>query len=245
MIYQDICADLKRQGLRWAETAPCTRELSKNQTDETVEDAHTDGNDKKMLAVKRPAIYADCAVMRTCRQLHAEFAAVLYSQPISMLGIIGGVNEMPLSPLYSTLIRSILVTHSSHHESMNDHQWRVQLQIGGELNRSFPNATTLRIGWWADRTHDLTATMTQADWKAAVETLETSIQEVNKNKTSRLTVPHNLEIVYIVGLKTHKGRAPRQITEVESIPTPVSEAIAKLRGKPLRRGLRVRSAWKY
>jgi hypothetical protein len=256
MIYQEISGGLKREGLRWEATAPAQR------TDQ--EDEHTKifmgkipwkarpavTHEERRAAIVRPSIFSDCAIMRTCRQLHSEFATMLYSSPLQFFcnfqlyesGVIS------ISPLYASLVRSVLIVETCLNDASDDKSWRQQLQFATSLSKLFPQADRIRLGWFVTRSCQDPALLTSKDpeaWDATVRTAEKAIKSVKKLSRTisnvPLIVPHNLEVVQLLGTEDNGHSWPNQFCEVKSLPTPVTEAVRNLRAKqPLRKGLRKR-----
>ncbi|KAF2828450.1 hypothetical protein CC86DRAFT_404365 [Ophiobolus disseminans] len=241
MIYHEICADLKREGVRWAATAP--RNGARDRTYVATKGKRPSSPYRSDKPVNRPTVFADCAIMRTCRQLHAEFAAMLYAQPLQFTRVQAGLSEIPISPLYASLVSTIFAASSSLNQPKCDNSWRKQLEVASDLSRLFPKATVIRLGWWVTRCPEDPVTLTQnnpAAWDAAVAAAEESIKRA-KRKAGVLIIPRILEVVQLEGTRENGRGFPNQYSEVESMPTPITEAITKLRGKqPPGRVLRTR-----
>ncbi|KAF2033607.1 hypothetical protein EK21DRAFT_108742 [Setomelanomma holmii] len=252
MIYQEISGDLKREGLRWEQTAPVQRqedgEIARSSTDKAsaiVEGHSTSQNGRRI--VKRPAIFADCAIMRTCRQIHAEFAPVLYASPFQLYtryGKIHYIASIPISSLYVGLVRSVLIIQTCLNDAGLDESWSEQLQLATRLHKLVPNATCIRLGWYITTTSNDPWTLTSRNpqaWEATVRAAQGAIKRVKKNASAPLIVPHNFEVVQVKGIVNNGHSWPNQYCEVESRATPIAEAVRSLRAKQLlRRSQRTR-----
>ena len=244
MIYYEVCSELKREGLRWEATSPRTKQMENEKESNRTKMKQLPKSAYGADTVERPTVFSNCAIMRTCRQVHSEFASVLYASPLQFFDIRGGINEIPLSPLYAGLVRAIFAVETCLNDADNDKAWREQLQIATGLSKMFPNVVVLRLGWFVTSCPQDPVTLTQlnpAAWEPAVKAVEKSIKRVKKESSTALIVPHNLEVVQIKGTVGNGRSWPNQYREVRSEPTPITEAIAKLRAKqPLRKGLRTR-----
>jgi len=237
MIYGEICSELRRQGLRWEATAPRKR---KEEGEEKVNGTRlglvTGRPDRRDTpGVKRPAIFADCAIMRTCRQVHSEFAAMLYAQPLQFheLDLRVGVSRIPLSPLYADLVRAVFAARTYVFQSNWDGAWLEQLQIACGLSKLFPKARVIRLGWWAATYNVYLTQIDTMRWDSAAQAAEKSIKRLKRKAGTRLSIPHNLEVVMLAGT--------RRNNEGSSILTPITKVVEKLRSKqPLGRTKRTR-----
>jgi hypothetical protein len=126
MIYQNTCDDLRREGYVWEHMAH--------------------GNDAPEMYHIRPEVFSDCAIMRTCRQMHSEFAKCLYAIPMHFELESICLHMMPFSPLYKPLVRSVLAIYSEHEQHSFD-RFPSTLQIANALSKTFPNLDTQRVGW--------------------------------------------------------------------------------------------------
>jgi hypothetical protein len=248
MVYHEICSELKREGLRWKATAP---RVHNTDNDEKPNEAKKrPGLTLPCIQddpVERPAVFADCALMRTCRQLHSEFASTLYANPIQLSGIDVGHNEIPLSLRYASLVRTVLHVGMILQDLACEKAWRLQLEIASALFRMFPNLDVMRLGWLAaySVTHAGPISLRLDDPSTcgpAVKGVEECVRRVKSKFGSQLIVPPNLEVVQVQ--KTRRGNVrypPNQYIEVLSVLTPVTEAISNLRSElPLGRVLRPR-----
>lgn len=230
LIYGEIHGELKREGLRWIATAPRARLT--NASAKWMERVVSSTPYRKDDPVARPAVFADCALMRTCRQLHSEFAPVLYSSPLQLSGLGGGLNEIPLSPLYVGLVRIVFTANTCLNEADCDETWRETLEMATGLSMIFPNLDVMRLGWFVTSYSEDPVTLTQKKpwaWDATVRAAEKSIKRVQRQTGTALVIPHNLEVVQLEGTHDNGHGWPNQFDEVESMPTPVADAIYKLR----------------
>jgi hypothetical protein len=242
MVYQEICGSLKRKGVRWAATTPQTDRKLKKQKYDHIDGCtcnnHESGPSEDNIAWKstgRPKDYADCAIMRTCRQVHAEFAAVLYGSPLELYNIVQSDNVIPISSLYAGLVRTVFVTAATRLHAVNDlHAWRTQLQTATGLSNVFVNANILRLGWFVAKPDDGVTLLRQDPeaWDRAVKEVVRTVKKVKKMSYTPLSVPHNVEVVEMYWTNGWKR-------EVQSIRAPISEAIGMLRAKkPARKSAR-------
>lgn len=231
VIYGNICGELERKGLRWVATAP--RVETEYVKDENGNDASTGINapfnhessdaSKTDDPVSQPTVFADCAIMRTCRQLHAEFASRLYASPLQLSRIAQGKNILPLSSVYAHLVREVLFVESrfSHYHEVPE--WRQKLEIASGLSKMFPQAHIIRLAWYTDMVHSAPITWQYPEiWKVAVREVQAMVRNVRKLSQVSRVIPWNLEIVEIK-LTGRRGipRGQAQYEEVESVLMPV------------------------
>jgi hypothetical protein len=242
MIYQEICGSLKRKGVRWAATTPQTDGMLKKQKygridGSTLRDNESDPSEDNIAwkSTGHPKDHTDCAIMRTCRQMHAEFAAVLYGSPLELYNIVQSDNVIPISPLYAGLVRTVFVTAATGLHAVDDlHAWRTQLQTATGLSNVFVNANILRLGWFVAKPDDGVTLLRQDPeaWDRAVKEVVRTVKKVKKMSYTPLSVPHNVEVVEMYWTNGWKR-------EVQSIRAPISEAIGMLRAKkPARKSAR-------
>jgi hypothetical protein len=242
MIYQEICRSLKRRGVRWAATTPQTDGMLKKQKygridGSTLRDDESDPSENNIArkSTGHPKDYTDCAIMRTCRQVHAEFAAVLYGSPLELYNIVQSDNVIPISSLYASLVRTVFVTAATGLFAVDDLDvWRTQLQTATGLSNVFVNANTLRLGWFVAKPDDAVTLLRQNPeaWDRAVREVVRTVKKVKKMSYTPLSVPHNVEVVEMYWTNGWKR-------EVQSIRAPLSEAIRMLRAKrPARKSAR-------
>ncbi|KAG9192884.1 hypothetical protein G6011_11618 [Alternaria panax] len=100
MIYGLVCDDMRRDGNGW-------RKIGKRASDLN----HTDR--------KTTTMYQNCNIMRVCRQVHWEFAEVLYARPLQLTGVasrmhivVTGSHILPLSKTYAHLFKKVALIHS-------------------------------------------------------------------------------------------------------------------------------------
>jgi hypothetical protein len=238
MVYQEICGGLKRKGVRWKATAPQADGVlnKKNGESENASPSECGGWVMSNDAWKScPRSSVNCAMMRTCRQLHAEFAAVLYGSPLELHKIARGRNVIPISPLYTGLVRAVFAVGVSGLDP-NDclDTWRTQLQVAVGLSGTFVNANTLRIGWFVAKPDEPFGNLAQQKpegWDSAVKEVVKAIKTVKKISYTPLIVPHNLQVVQMYWTNGWTQ-------DVQSIPSPVTEAIDMLRAKKPTRNAR-------
>jgi hypothetical protein len=243
MIYQEICGSLKRKGVRWKATTSQTDGMLKKQKYGCIAgctcNKHESGPSEDNIAWKstgRPRDHTDCAIMRTCRQVHAEFASVLYGSPLELYNIVQSDNVIPISPLYASLVRTVFATAATGLFAVDDlDAWRTQLQTATGLSNVFVNANTLRLGWFVAKPDSDAVTLLRQDpeaWDRAVKEVVRTVKKVKKMSYTPLSVPHNVEVVEMYWTNGWKR-------EVQSIRAPLSEAIRMLRAKrPARKSAR-------
>jgi hypothetical protein len=243
MVYQEICGSLKRKGVRWAATTPQTDGMLKKQKygridGSTLRDNESDPSEDNIAwkSTGRLEDYTDCAIMRTCRQVHAEFAAVLYGSPLELYNIVQSDNVIPISPLYAGLVRTVFVTAATGLFAVDDlDAWRTQLQTANGLSNVFVNANILRLGWFVAKPDNDAVTLLRLNpeaWDRAVKEVVRTVKKVKKMSYTPLSVPHNVEVVEMYWTNGWKR-------EVQSIRAPTSEAISMLRAKkPARKSAR-------
>jgi hypothetical protein len=250
MIYHEMCGGLKRIGAKWETTSPQKDDLLEKQKHKHTS-GHACKHDKSdpnkdnigwkftntaWKSAGRPDQHADCAIMRTCRQVHAEFASVLYGSPLELSGISRGGNIISISALYAGLVRTVFANVTIDLLKMNDlDACRMQLQTANGLSKVFVNANILRLGWLVTRPDVDTVGLLRQNsevWSRAVKEVVKTIKKVKKISYVPLSVPHNLEVVGMYWTNWWKG-------EAQSILTPTSEAISVLRvKKPTRTNVR-------
>jgi len=147
MIYNYICTDLPQIGDGWR-------------------DKHDEGRYGIPAATEAQAdILHDCNIMRTCRQVHWEFAEMLYAQPLQICSpiyefqtqfILPGSHILPLSPTYAHLVKKVAVLHDTaignvpdqyyyRASTSGDHQWRHVVSVATHLGKLFPMIQTVRV----------------------------------------------------------------------------------------------------
>jgi hypothetical protein len=237
LVYYEVCGELKRESLRWEDTAPWTKNIPnegryQHTAIETVLQYDEDGN--MHMPVVKPTAFHNCTIMRTSRQVHAEFAEVLYSSPLQLIGVCAGINIIPLSSIYAGLVRSILVVRTSLDDGESYQEWLEQLQIATSLPKVFPDVSTLRLGWYHTGAPNDPVNRIRLDptaWDAIVHAVQKTIRLVEKGANTPLNIPDSLEVVQLRGTMSERLSWPNQYVEVVSFRTPVTEAIEKLRLK--------------
>jgi hypothetical protein len=172
--------------------------------------------------------------MRTCRQLHSEFASALYASPLQLSGLGAGLNEAILSSVYAGLVRSVFAAYTCLNEAGCDDTWLETLDLASGLSTVFPNLDVLRLGWFITSCAEDPVTLTLRDpsaWDAAADAAEKSIKRLQRQIGIPLSIPHSLEVVQLEGLRKNGHSWPNEFSEVVSMPTPVAAAISKLRSK--------------
>jgi hypothetical protein len=228
MVYEEICSELKREGIRWTET-----------------DFRPESRVFLSTTTIRPLQFSDCAIMRTCRQLHAEFAKSMYAIPLQLrlsdsplpkktspsgyIRELKGIHMLPFSPLYTPLVRSVLVLQRLEKDDL-DTAWPSSLQIANALTRSFPNLDTQRVGWW-DRHFNGEESWVYPgleDWETVVRRAEKYIKLMRKLMDPPSNIPHNMELVVIAFLES-RSLLPGYKGDTVMIGSPLAEAARTLR----------------
>ncbi|KAF1959769.1 hypothetical protein CC80DRAFT_590954 [Byssothecium circinans] len=148
MIYGLICAELPHHGRYWPPTDldPATRKPVPRAEGGLVENSNLDPESYTRDASGRAAPFKTLEIMRTCRQIHSEFAEILYSEPLEMTFSNAGENLTPLSPTYAPLVRFILIIMGSRFTAPSQYFIPV-LQMSNCVADMFPNLKVLYMGW--------------------------------------------------------------------------------------------------
>jgi hypothetical protein len=175
MIYRNICDDLHREGYVWEHMAY--------------------GNAAPEMYHIRPEVFSDCAIMRTCRQMHSEFAKRLYAIPMHIEFKSICLHMFPFSPLYVPLVRSVLAIYSEHKQYSSD-RFPPVLQIVNAFSKTFPNLDTQRVGWRAQEyfLEEKWSTPAEGDavpLLAALKYIKTTKRLIHPT----LSILHNMELV--------------------------------------------------
>ncbi|KAH7088206.1 hypothetical protein FB567DRAFT_333398 [Paraphoma chrysanthemicola] len=241
LIYQEIAGELKREGVKWKATTPAQR------TDEVVKSLPNKKgpNTYGQAPVVRPDVFADCAIMRTCHQLHSEFASTLYSSPLQLHCSSGQLycsNTIPISPLYAGLVRSMFFVYGTLDDASNNKSWRDKLQMATSISKLFPQATCLRLAWFISEAPKDPVNLVAGDpeaWDKTVQEAEKTIKTVTKiSKTVSnvaLIMPHNLEVLQVRSAPDDMINWPYRYNRVKSLASPLTEAVQNLRAKPPQR----------
>lgn len=175
--------------------------------------------------------------MQTCRQVHAEFAEILYSDPIE-ISAPSGINILSVSVTYASLLRSVLVllpwksldTMESERSQLSPMKfWTEAVQIANGVSKIFPSLKTLRFGWRIPVPVILDPEVRQ-DWALFdgrlegsrewhVKEIEQTLRRVHREIGCSPTVPHQFELVQLD-------------IEGKNVVTPFTEAARNLRRKP-------------
>jgi hypothetical protein len=176
MIYRNVCDDLRREGYVWEHMA---------QGSAAPEMHHT-----------RPEVFSDCAIMRTCRQMHSEFAKRLYAIPMHMEFKSTCLYIFPFSPLYTPLVRSVLVIYGEP-EKHSFRRFPAVLKIANALNNTFLNLDTQRVGWRVQTHLPEEKRSTPAGGGCRVRLLAALkyLQLAKQHIHPHLSIPHNMELV--------------------------------------------------
>lgn len=234
MVYIEVCADLKREGYRWQQTAPPPAKRVPYTEEEapkcSLPMVHPDFKD-------RPTVFSDCAIMRTCRQVHAEFAEVMYSVPLQLNNVGPGINVVDFPPLYASLVRSVLVVQYMRIKDgcLDGPRWHAFLHTATSLAKVFPNATALRVGWEHGTVWLGGRPLSELpEWESQdVKTAEKTIKRIKREAYSQVIVPHQVELVQLAALTRGVSGPPNCWMEAENIvDASLAEAVRNLRAKP-------------
>jgi hypothetical protein len=205
MIYRNVCDDLRREGYVWEHMAP--------------------GNAAPEMHHTRPEVFSDCAIMRTCRQMHSEFAKRLYAIPMHMEFKSICLYIFPFSPLYTPLVRSMLVIYGEP-EKHSLRKFLAVLQIANALNNTFPNLDTQRVGWRIQTPlpEEKRSTPAVGGCRAPLLAALKYIQLAKRAIHPHWSIPHNMELVQLgskAGWETEEGF-------IEDVVHPIAGGITNL-----------------
>jgi hypothetical protein len=103
MVYIYICDDMKRTGALWYMTAqPPPPSTGQYRSDP----------DRQIFWYQSEDAYHNCSTMRTCKQLHWEFAEMMYARPLQFSSITPCAHTIPISAIYAHFIRKALIVHA-------------------------------------------------------------------------------------------------------------------------------------
>lgn len=237
MIYQYVCADLKREGLRWEDTVPLLPgEPARTWPSELLN--HSRDTYIAHISSQAPRIFSYTSIMRTCIQVHAEFAPLLYSVPIQLDSKkfqLAWLESLPISELYAPLIRSILHTNMTNHKFLEPKTWEGQLRVATALHRTFPNAT-IRLGWYVYACHCDSETGIAAELWESVITRQVQIFRDLVAQQDDLEVSRNLEIVYLKGKFNLRRTEVINYAEVLGTRCSAGEAVRVVQGTSVGEG---------
>lgn len=222
MLYREICDHLSnREGHDWRASEqdalqtfkPPHRRGSKGTCDSSLDEDLGKG-------------LQDCAIMRTCRQIHSEFAEMLYSKPIQ-IWLMRYINVYPLATTYTHLIQSVLVLIPFQGTAPLK-PWCDAVRVSNQLAKHFPRLKNLRIGWHDPELKHISAQIgsvweifegtapgsRESHVKSVLKVLRSGCRELGMSAT----VPHTFELV--------------QLRKGVNINTPFTEAALILRRKP-------------
>ena len=181
----------------------------------------------------RPEVFSDCAIMRACRQTHAEFAECLYSIPLQVFFRKTCLHILPFSPLYIPLVRSVLAIYDGADVNWTA-IWPSALQIANALAMTFPNLDTQRVGWWGhmEVNGEEWTDLMQCDWDEGVRGAMKYLKIAKQLMDPPLNIPHNMELVELFELsemwedRCYLAQIP---IEVRSLASPLGDAVQKMR----------------
>jgi hypothetical protein len=227
MIYVYVCDDMRHEGYGW-------RKTGEHSNDESIAEGR-----RKTVGLQ------NCAIMRTCRQVHWEFAKVFYAQPLQLTGIswmtrshlvVAGSHIIPLSVTYAHLVRKLAVIHSTDlHDfhglnfvykplSSATIQWRDIITAATQLVKLFPAIKTLRVLYeikevhFPDQTWESMIGKCGATREEQVETAERFINAVRLSDSRKMKIPLQLELLHIDNgtlVETPWGKALKNVQAAE------------------------------
>ncbi len=206
MIYVFVCNEMRHEGYGW-------RNIGEPSNNESIP-----GGQRKTNELK------NCAIMRTCRQVHWESAKVFYARPLQLTGIswktrshvvVAGSHIIPLSVTYAHLVRKLAVIHSTGlHDfhglsfvykplSSATIQWRDIITAATQLVKLFPTIKTLRFlheikeSTFPDQTWESMIGKCGATREEQVETAERFINAVRLSDSRKMKIPLQLELLHV------------------------------------------------
>jgi hypothetical protein len=210
MIYVHVCDGMPHEGNGW-------RKIDEYAMDWTLENIG-----------KPTARFQNCNIMRTCRQVHWEFAEVLYARPLQLTGsispfhkVVAGSHILPLSTTYAHLVKRLAVIHSVDAEEFYNRtvpldpsfeaaqtpveQWRNIATAAMQLVKLFPALQTVRV------LHDAYIKLKDRDplWDSflgdgriardeCVETSERFLRAVRLRDFRKIKIPMQLELLHLL-----------------------------------------------
>jgi hypothetical protein len=228
IIYGYVCHDMVHDGCGWrkeGEWADDTYSDDSDMDDSDMDDSDMDDSDMDDSDTddQEPIVFQNCNIMRICRQVHWEFAEVLYARPLQLTGIpqsnkshivITGSHILPLSRTYAHLVKKLAFIHNIDREDYLG----LEPRIGGhfhaevlwldvvtatrELLKLFPTLQILRILVTNDRPPEEDVLMALLGKRTdrreeLVEIAEDLIQAVRWSDTKPIEVPQQLELLYL------------------------------------------------
>ena len=234
IIYGYVCDDMIHNGYgwrkenEWAEDCDTDdSDMDDSDTDDSdTDDSNTDDSDTddSDTGDQEPIVYQNCNIMRICRQVHWEFAEVLYARPLQLTSIppfsklhlvITGSHILPLSRTYGHLVKKLAFIHSIGLqdylgvESRGEHKvsaevlWLDVVTATRTLLKLFPALQILRIlitNEPIEPVNDVLLAMLgmRTDRREEpVEIAEDVIQVVRQSDTRPIKVPQQLELLYL------------------------------------------------
>jgi hypothetical protein len=138
IVYNYVCDDLERTVMLWADSA---REHSPQVFQADIE--------SRGGQIPPQEGFSDCTIMRTCHQIHQEFATTLYGQLLRIPSARPGHHTLSLSRSYASLLHSILVglpamTQQGPAGGVSETVRHI-LQIANVLTKTFPGLVSLQL----------------------------------------------------------------------------------------------------
>ncbi|KAH8642837.1 hypothetical protein IG631_00300 [Alternaria alternata] len=239
IIYGYICDDMIHDGYGWRkedewaedrdtdDSDPDDSDTDGRDTDGSdTDDSDTDGSDTDDNDTddQEPIVYQNCNIMRICRQVHWEFAEVLYARPLQLTSIppfikhhfvVTGSHILPLSRTYGHLVKKLAFIHCIDREDylgleprigeFFDAQvlWLDIITATRKLLKLFPTLQILRILVTNERVEPwddvLLAMLGMRTYRKEepVEIAEDVIQAVRQSDNRPIKVPQQLELLYL------------------------------------------------
>ncbi|CAN9080841.1 unnamed protein product [Alternaria sp. RS040] len=204
MIYAHVCDGMRRNGNGWRKEG------------EWAQDRYVFG--------QGPWEVQNCNIMRTCRQVHWEFAEVLYTRPLQLTGpsitkfhiVVTGSHILPLSKTYAPLVKKLAFIHGTglrdyfdrdelgHRQRPNaEVLWLVIVTATMKLLKLFPAVQVLRIiiDYEPIAPPDSVLMSLLGKCKGRreelVERAEEFIKAVRRSDTRPIKVPQQLELFHL------------------------------------------------
>jgi hypothetical protein len=138
IVYNYIFDDLRRTGILWAD--------SSHDHSSRVFKADIESQGEQLPPREG---FSDCTIMRTCHQIHQEFAAALYGQLLQISSAHPGHHMLSLSRSYASLVRRILVglpamTQQGPAGGVSETVRHI-LRISKVLTKTFPGLVSLQL----------------------------------------------------------------------------------------------------
>jgi hypothetical protein len=234
MVYGYICDDMKRIGELWHRTGqPPLPPL-------TDKDFGASDTDREIDYDEQRDECHDCSIMATCKQVHWEFAEMLYARLIQFASFAHSTHTIPISAPYAHLVKKLLVVHNMQFADIDYGQepenfepaaevWRHIIHVAARLNKLFPHLRIMRVaippdldqdGTWLSLCgeNEVVADEPSDEVKIAEDFLRTTRWKNGRT----IKIPTQLELVHAVSLEpiVHKVtpliKALKNVREAEA-----------------------------